>query len=204
MGFLSKIKKLVKKIDPIGSKVASKTQQLAMKDPINRFIAKHDPGLRATMRSKALSGALRGMDPTGSVGMVMDVARGNPKFGPMPGGDTGGIMPPNGPAGAPPMGGPMGGSMTDMNPQGMPPPGNPGMPMGGPMGRMIQMARNPQAQDNGGIMPPPGNPGMPMGGPPQFGANPRANALRGGFGRMGRFGGFMGGANKFGGGAGGF
>lgn len=178
MGFLKKLKKVIKKIDPIGSKIADKTNKVvakvASKDPITRKLMKIDP----MMKQNSLGRALRGFNPMAE-GLASEVnARIRPQAPP---GNTG-VVPPQ-MAGQPQMMGPfrmprpmgfrqaMGGLEASMG-------GAPDMGMGGqpPMAPMGAPPMGAPPMNAGGVMPPGmGSPGpMPM----QQPMNPRAGMLR--------------------------
>ena len=131
MGFLKKLKKVIKKIDPIGSKLheatGGKVQKAVAKATSGGVLgklAKLDPAMSAVRRS-SLGQALRsGVEPIRRPAMAAEapVAAPAPMAAPMAA-PTGGVMPPGGPA----MGAP-----APMAPRAMALRGG----MGGGMGRM--------------------------------------------------------------------
>lgn len=143
MGFLKKLKKVIKKIDPIGSKIADKTNKVvakvASKDPITSKLLKIDP----MMKNNALGRALRGFNPMAE-GLAEQVnARINPQAPvappvapaatPVPAPDMGmaAAAPPMAPMGAAPMAPPSPMGNTGVMPPAMGAPA----PMGAPAAR---------------------------------------------------------------------
>jgi hypothetical protein len=144
MGFLKKLKKVIKKIDPIGSKIHEATGGKL-----------HSAVAKAT--NTGVLGKLSKLDPVmsavrkSSMGQALREFPGNesrPLAAPPPMAPPAGVVPPQMPAGsgmaAPPMPAPM---TPPMSGPGMGAPGPMGgvVPPGGPMGAPMGSARTPMA-----------------------------------------------------------